>query len=439
MADSEISFNKLVSEIKQIVDLTLFNPKEFDKWQMSHVIHRTITNTTIAIPFTADYYWLHVIQYVRTKSKKWDSKLSDEYIANELTELIIDIKTDETKYSEFGKSVKTWLENLKKLPRINFRFVLPVNNVDYRKDIEFDKIKLKKINLKVLRSFVPFRGDEPGHFSPEEQLKDLTSFNDTEVFAFIDVQAKDQEHGRKIADFYLKRLIHAMRLFNPASGITERELYFPETKFPFIVVNLDENSFSSSFGNHHLNAHIWPSKEYWARVEPDWQQLSTFLFTDEPNEIQALILTALYWYGEAGKETEDELSMFLKNLHGLETLIIFDSQYDKGRRMAERLAKIFSTKDSKSFDFYNNLMLKYYKFRSGMIHSGKLIIDKEDVGTTNNWLRDMIFNYIRFSKKYDSAETLFKNEYSIDIHSSSKNGTFISQICYKTKKFFKIK
>ena len=201
MADSEISFNKLVSEIKQIVDLTLFNPKEFDKWQMSHVIHRTITNTTIAIPFTTDYYWLHVIQYVRTKSKKWDSKLSDEYIANELTELIIDIKTDETKYSEFGKSIKTWLEYLKKLPRINFRFVLPVNNVDYRKDIEFDKIKLKKINLEVLRSFVPFREDEIRHFSAEEQLKDLTSLNGTEVFAFIDVQAKDEKQGREIAHY----------------------------------------------------------------------------------------------------------------------------------------------------------------------------------------------------------------------------------------------
>ncbi len=317
-------------------------------------------------------------------------------------------------------------ENLKKLPRINFRFILPVNNVDYRKDIEFDKIKLKKINLDVLRSFVPFHEGGIKHFSAEEQLKELVEFNHTDVFAFIDVQAKDQRQGRKIANSYLKQLIHAMRLFNPASGITERELYFPKIKFPFIVTNLDEDSFSTSFASHHLNVHVWPSEKYWTGVEPDWQQLSTFLFTDEPNQIQSLILTALYWYGEAGKKTEDELSQFLKNLHGLETLIIFDSQYDKGRRMAERLAKIFSAKESKNFDFYNNLMLKYYKFRSGMIHSGKLIIDKEDVGTINKWLRDMIFNYIRFSKQYDSIETLFKNEYSININvTKEENGNHI--------------
>jgi len=256
----------------------------------------------------------------------------------------------------------------------------------------------------------------------------LTEFNHTDVFAFIDVQAKDEKQGRTIANFYLKRLIHAMRLFNPASGITERELHFPETKFPFIVVNRDENSFSTPFENHHLNAHIWPSKEYWTRVEPDWQQLSSFLFTGELNEVQSLILTALYWYGEAGKETEDELSQFLKNLHGLETLIIFDSQYDKGRRMAERLAKIFSAKDSKNFDFYNDLMLKYYKFRSGMIHAGKLIVDKEDVGTTSEWLRDMIFNYVRFSKQYDNVEELFKNEYSIDINEIKKNTGLLSKL-----------
>ncbi len=169
--------------MKQIVDLTLLNPKEYDKWQMSHVIHTAKTNTTIAIPFTTDYYWLHVIQYVRTKSKNWGSKLSDEYISNELINFILDIKLDEKKYSEFGKSVKTWIENLKKLPRINYRFILPVNNVDYRNDIEFDKIKLKKINLELLRSFVPFHETEIEHFTAEEHLHDLPEFNHTDVFA----------------------------------------------------------------------------------------------------------------------------------------------------------------------------------------------------------------------------------------------------------------
>lgn len=73
-------------------------------------------------------------------------------------------------------------------------------------------------------------------------------------------------------------------------------------------------------------------------------------------------------------------------------------------------------------------MLKYYKFRSGMIHAGKLIVDKEDVGTTSEWLRDMIFNYVRFSKQYDSVEELFKNEYSIDINEIKKNTGLLSKL-----------
>jgi len=428
MTESEISFENLVSAIKNIADLTLLNPKEFDKFKMSVVLHKTKEKTSIAIPFTTDYYWLKVVQYVRTKSKSWESKLSDEYIHNELEEFVYELKTNNEKYSQIGKSVKDWLQQLKTIPRINYRFILPVNNVDYRQDIEFDKIKLKKIDIDVLRSFVPFH-DDAGHFSAESQFKDLTTLNETEIFAFVGVQAKDKTQGKKIANFYLKRLIHAMRLFNPASEITEREWYFPETKFPYLVVNVDENSFSLSFESHHLNAHIVPSNDYWDRVEPDWQQLSTFLFSDEPNEIQSLILTSLYWYGEAGKETEDQLSKFLKYLHGLETLLIFDNKYEKGKRMADRLAIINSKGHNENFDFYNNLMSQYYKFRSGMIHSGKLVIDNEDVGTTHGWLRNLIFEYIRFTRKYDNVKDLFENEYSINIHESNKTkGNFLSKL-----------
>ena len=34
LVESEISFNKIISDMKQIVDLTLLNPKEYDKWQI---------------------------------------------------------------------------------------------------------------------------------------------------------------------------------------------------------------------------------------------------------------------------------------------------------------------------------------------------------------------------------------------------------------------
>ena len=83
--------------------------------------------------------------------------------------------------------------------------------------------------------------------------------------------------------------------------------------------------------------------------------------------------------------------------------------------MAERLAKIFSKSNKKNFQIYKNLIQQYYDVRSGAIHAGKLIVDSEDVGTTNQMLRGLIFEYIKFSKKYSDVKIMFKKEFSITI------------------------
>jgi len=414
MVRTNISFNNTVSNIKKIVDLTLLNPKKFNKFEMSIVSARPQKKQTIAVPFTADYYWLRVVQYVREKSKDWNSILSDTFISNELEELIFQIKTDRKKYGQIGRIAKNWINRLKQQTITNFRFILPINNVDYRKDFDFGQVKLVKITLAKLKKYVPFT-IQTGHLSPSKTLKDITSLNQTKIFTIIEVQAKDEKQGMILAKINLKRLIHAMRLFDPPSGITEREQYFPETKHPYMIVNLDKNTAKHSFTNLHLNAHIWRTKEYWKRVDPFWKKLSLFLFSDNLTEVQSLILTGLYWYGEAGKETEDDIGKFLKYTYGLENLVIFDDKYGKKNRMADRLAKIFSKKNSTNYKFYNDLIKQYYGARSGAIHAGKVMVDVEDVGTTHNWLRSLIFDYIRLSKKYTDVKTMFKKEFSITI------------------------
>jgi len=414
LTESEISFDKVVDSIKEIVDLALLNPENYDKTKMSSISYNAVTNNKLCLPHKTSFYRLKILQYVRTKSKSWELKISDEFISKELNSLIFKIKLDKKLLSELGKTVKNWLNNLKNLKPINMRFILPVNNVDYRKDIEFDNIKLKKLTLAVLKNFVPFH-DKQGVFSPEETFEDLNR-NETKIFALIDVQAEDEEKGYLLANQILKKLIHSMRLFDPPSGITEREFYFPPTQYPHIMVNLDNQNLSSKGATLHNNTHIWRTKDYWNRVQPDWDQLTTFLYSSTPNEIESLILTAIYWYGDAGKESEENLSKFLKYMHGLETLLIFDNKYNKAERMASRLAAINSKKNPENYDFYKNLMAKYYKFRSGMIHSGKLEIDNEDVSTTHQWLRNLIFDFIRFSKKYSEVSVLFKTEFNLDVN-----------------------
>lgn len=415
MVKINISLQDTISNIKKITDLTLLNPKNFDKMRMSLILSKPHEHITIAIPFEGDYYRLKILQYVRKKSIEWKINLSDEFISNEITEFILLLKTDRKKYLVIGKTVKNWLKKLKNISLINFRFILPVNNVDYRKDIDLGKIKLKKLTLKNLKSFVPFKNGTIKYFTPSQLFKELNQFNKTDIYSIIEIQARDKEQAYHLANSRLKRLIHAMKLFNPNSGITERENYFPQTKYHYVEVNLDSGSYVAPFSNLHLNAHIWPSKNYWKRVNPHWKKLCLFLFSDNPTEIQSIIQSVLYWYGEGNKETEDELSKFLKFMHGLEMLLIFDNKWDKGKRIADRIAKIFGKNSIKNFEHYKNLMIQYYDARSGLIHSGKILVNTEDVGTTHNWLRNLLFEYIKFSKKYSSVKTMFKKEYSITL------------------------
>ena len=57
----------------------------------------------------------------------------------------------------------------------------------------------------------------------------------------------------------------------------------------------------------------------------------------------------------------------------------------------------------------------YYNLRNLALHAGKLSLDEEAITTTHEFLRDLIFEYIRLSKKYNDVSTMLDSEYSIAI------------------------
>ena len=91
-------------------------------------------------------------------------------------------------------------------------------------DLDFGKIKLKKLTLTDLEKLASF--ESVGFYSAGKTMKSLISCNKTKTFAIINIQAKDVEQGMILANLNLKRLIHAVRLFDPSSNITEREYFF---------------------------------------------------------------------------------------------------------------------------------------------------------------------------------------------------------------------
>ena len=156
MIPTQISLNDTIFNIKKLTDSTLLNPTEFDEMKMSTIINNIQENNTMCIPFESDHYILKILTFVREKSRNWKMDLSDDFIIKELEEFIYRLKIDQKRYAVIGKSVKNWLENMKKLPVTNFCFILPVNNVIYCMDLDFGKIKLKKLNSADLEKLASF-------------------------------------------------------------------------------------------------------------------------------------------------------------------------------------------------------------------------------------------------------------------------------------------
>ena len=409
------ALEKTIQNIKKIVDVSELNNYNFDKTKIWITSHHTESNTLLTIPHEATFYWLRVKQYVREKSFRTKIRLSDEFISNQIHNLILEVKTDQKKYEDISRTVKNWVDDLSKLSVSNFLIVLPINNVDYRSDLDLGPVKMVKLTQSLLESNIEFKS-KVGHFSSKEIFKDLVTTNETEIFFIIEVQAKDQEQAKELAKLYLKKFVYVMRLFSPNSGITDRDYYYPGTHTWVILYNKDKKSLSTNGTNLHLNAHITPPKQYWQRIQPDWNQLTSFLYSNNHTELQSVILTGLYWYGDAGydKKNENRPSIFLKYMMGLESMLIFDRKHDKKIRIADRFGKIYS-KIHSNYDFYYELMKNYYELRNDAVHAGKVIIENEVIVTTHDWLRNLLFYYIRNSKKYSDIKTMFDKEYSIKL------------------------
>ena len=185
-----------------------------------------------------------------------------------------------------------------------------------------------------------------------------------------------------------------------------------------MTINMDNGSPHSKVQRLHSNIDVLQPSKPWKPIQPYWNDLKLFLFSQNLNQMQSLIITAMYWYGDASKETENEISKFLKYIYGLESLVIFDKTYGKKKRMAQRLATIFSKNNRNSnvnSTFYDNLFQQYYDKRNNIVHAGKLNMNPEDVDAVGSALRDLIFIYISFSKKYTDVKIMFKNEFSIEV------------------------
>ena len=226
----------------------------------------------------------------------------------------------------------------------------------------------------------------------------------------MDIKSVEQEHAEELGYELVEKFIYATKLIDPGS-------YIRLTKCAMVQINEDtvvqENGqFPSSHNmqNHHVPIRTNPGDDFYNKLQPYWDKLASFLYSKNPTDLQGVILSALYWFGEADVYTDSRVKLFLNYVNGLELVILhkLDDIRQKSVPFGKRCAKIFFD-DEKYWEFWKD----YYWKRNHITHKEYVYIYKEEIDTLRIDLRSLLLQLIDFTNKYNNLEDVFDKEYEI--------------------------
>lgn len=399
----------MISHIKNVVDASI-NTKPFRLEGMRKASHYG-KGKFIAIPLTVDADWLKIKKYIREKSVSWGTQFTDELIEEKITRLVFELKHDDKKYSQIGKIVNGWIDELKKIKLNEYTYIRPIHYLKIKNEIDFKKVKIVKLSKRITDSLIDAstRNNDPRY---PKILEEIIKTNETDVFGLIKLKATDRSQAEKNSKEYLEMALNAIRIFYHKVPIMQGEDYVGLRHHSTLEIE-NRTNYSEDFSNLNLHLALNLDSKTKKKFESLWKILIPFLFTTNPTQMQERILVALDWYGQALKE-RTSYSSFLKFITALESLLIFDKEFQKADKIAERLSTIIYSKHSYKQESFE-LMREYYKKRSGIVHAGKTMVHPEDLQQIKTWSQYLIQLFIRKSTKYSDVSSFLTKEYSLQI------------------------
>jgi len=390
--------------LKKIVDKT---KTTISKKDLSNILFSLSfgSGKHIALPLNVARDWLKLKQFVREKSILWSLNFTDKFIEEKMKELLFELKYDKHKLQILGSTTNIWLDNLKKTQFEEHIFVRPIHYLNTKKDLDFGNVKIVKLSKRVLDNVIPYslRNNNPLY---KDLVKNLTSSNDTKIFAIVRVMSTDITHGEKLSQEYLERALNAIRIFYYDHPVVQAEDFVAIKNQSFIHVG--KNDFTEQYSNLNLEIPKILDSQIKKQFEPFWKILRPFLFSSSPTLLQSRILVALEWYGDAMKDRIPH-SSFFKYVTSIETLLVLEMT-GKAEKIGHRLSKIMYPKSPAN---PYTQMKSYYETRNGVIHAGRTVVHKEDLDQLHAWSQWLIQKFVYKSKKYDDIPTLLKNDYGL--------------------------
>jgi len=401
--EKDRKLNEFIESVQKVLkesDLRENFPfKDSDVWQSTKELEQT---EYFVLKKSASHYYFTGLKLIRKKLDENNVEVSDTYINNYYFKFIEKQKRTEKNLKE---NCKYFLDGIFSLKPKTFRYLIPMSHYDYRKDLDFGKIRVVRLTDETFEKYFPNNKDRISI----QNIKTLNEGNKTEIFAIVDTESIEGKNAEEKAYRLVERFIYGTKLIDPGTFVRLRKNTMIEIH-EHVLIKTD-TGISNHLLTHNSEGRLTPDDKFYTKFQPYWDQLVTFLFNDNLNELQEVILSALYWYGETDFYSDTKVKQFLNLITGLEIVILHNSSdiRKKAVPFGKICARIFSG-DEKYWEFWK----KYYFKRSDIIHQELVDIYKEEIDTLKINLRSILLQLIEHSKTYDNLSELFKQEFGIN-------------------------
>jgi len=391
-------FVNTVQEVMNNCEVRETSPHDLDVWEAFGSMDQ---RNFFVMKRGAGYYYFRGRNYIRKELERSQVTVSEDYVTNRYTKFIEDHVRNGGSLSD---DCQAFLDDIKSLRPIPFKFLIPISHYDYRCYMDLGKVRIVRLDDQLLKNEFGIKSE----LAEIANTEMLTEFNYTCTYAIVNLESRDKTHAKESAFRLIERFIYAVKLIDPYSFARLRKHSMNEVKECVLVRQGTE--FGTSFTNHRIVGRVNPGPQFYADLQPYWDKLAEFLYSDSPNDLQGIILSALYWYGEADIHADSRVKLYSNLITGLEWVVlhIYDKSFGKADKFGTNCAIVLSG-DEQHHEFWKN----YYEKRNNLAHQKLVEIYKEDIDTLRLQLRMLLLKLIDFTDNYTTLSDVFSNEFGI--------------------------
>jgi len=371
-----------------------------------------------AIPKLVEDTFKDIMKLLKKRVRVKNGIVLDEFLTRMVLKFLVDLTYDYRRNNTMGdlyKKVRKLLAEIRNIRMSDFLFLIPLVNIKKEVDLVIGNATIANITEdKVLRlaSTYNLRSVLGNNEDPQSIVNRLQGDSRHPTLAIVRVNANDFDKAEQISLQAAEQALNVLRFYAwGVRALIKGEEFKNDTR-TLVGFDLTHNRFRSMSGFLYHQDPDYPDDIIDSDLvvklkERKIEAISKLLTkpTEELSPMQGDILSAIYWIGNAEKETaaHDKL---IKYAIGLDTLLAQDSR-EKTETVASRYVTIMGqtwTEDQKIKKYCT--IRKYYTTRNQVVHGGLTYIEDAFVQDLRSLVGELIYTLLNHSETYDRVTDL---------------------------------